>query len=236
MGIFQSCDGHYEWKSTERAVFLRRKFMGLDRPIVLATRNEGKIREYRDLFSRLNVTIKGLEDFGSIPDVEEDGKTFEENAVKKALETAKSVGLPAMADDSGLVVKSLGGLPGVRSARYAGEGAGDEQNNAKLLEAMRGKRQRQASFICVIALAVPSGQTLLFKGRCDGVIAEKCKGRGGFGYDPVFYFPPMGKTFAQLSRPEKNRVSHRRKAMLQLESEFDIIKNLINKYLSQERN
>jgi len=121
--------------------------MELDRPLVLATRNEGKVSEFKSLLSGFDVEIKSLKDFGPIPPVEEDGETFEDNAVKKARFTARILGLPAMADDSGLMVKALGGMPGVYSARYAGEGATDEANNLKLLKAMEGVESREATFV-----------------------------------------------------------------------------------------
>jgi len=192
----------------------------LKTPIVLATRNNGKIREFRALLADFGVEIKGLEDFGPIPPVEEDGATFEDNAYKKAHLTARALGFPAMADDSGLTVEALGGLPGVISARFAGEGATDEENYRKLLQAMEGKDDRRAAFQCIIAIAVPSGPALIYEGRCDGEITQEAKGAGGFGYDPIFFYPPLKKTFAQMSQEEKNGVSHRGKAMAELKQEF----------------
>jgi XTP/dITP diphosphohydrolase len=206
----------------------------IDRPMVLATRNEGKISEFRQLLSDFEVEIKSLNDFGSIPPVEEDGKTFEDNAYKKAHFTARFLGLPALADDSGLLVKALGGAPGVLSARYAGEDATDETNNMKLLKDMKDLEERDASFVCIIAIAVPAGPALIYEGRCDGHIAAKLLGRNGFGYDPLFFFPPLNKTFAQMSAEEKNRVSHRGKAMAELKSEFDKILIWLKKRLAEE--
>jgi XTP/dITP diphosphohydrolase len=195
--------------------------MKLDRPMVLATRNAGKISEFRQLLGDFAIEIKSLNDFGPIPLVEEDGNTFEDNAYKKAHFTARFLGLPALADDSGLLVNALDGMPGVQSARYAGEGATDETNNLKLLEAMKAVSKRNASFVCIIAIAVPAGPALIYEGRCDGHIAIEQLGKNGFGYDPLFYFPPLKRTFAQMSAEEKNRVSHRGKAMAELKSEFD---------------
>lgn len=192
-----------------------------DRPLVLATGNAGKISEFRRLLDGFDIGIKGLNDFGPIPAIVEDGETFEDNAYKKASSTAKVLGFPAIADDSGLVVKALGGEPGVYSARYAGDGATDSKNNAKLLEAMKGNENRDASFICVIAIAVPGGPALIYEGVCDGVITKEPAGNQGFGYDPLFYYPPLKKTFAQMSMEEKNRVSHRGKALAELKTEFD---------------
>ncbi|MFH1082689.1 MAG: XTP/dITP diphosphatase [Pseudomonadota bacterium] len=193
----------------------------LDRPLVLATKNRGKISEFKELFRGFDLEIKSLNDFGPIPPVIEDGETFEDNAVKKAQFTAKLLGLPAIADDSGLTVRALGGEPGVFSARYAGEGATDEANNIKLLDVMRRVENREAAFICVLAIAVPRGPALIYEGRCEGVIARDISGNHGFGYDPLFYYPPLKKTFAQLSKGEKNRVSHRGRAIAELKDELD---------------
>jgi XTP/dITP diphosphohydrolase len=189
--------------------------------LVLATRNPGKTREIRELLNNFPVEIKNLDDFGPIPDVQEDGTTFDENAFKKASFTAKVLGLPALADDSGLEVEALGGAPGVHSARYAGPSATDQERAAKLLQKMEGKTNRGAAFMCVISVAVPSGVALTYEGRCEGLIAEAPAGENGFGYDPIFYYPPLKKTFAQLSPAEKNRVSHRGKALAELKEEFE---------------
>ncbi|MBW1739662.1 MAG: XTP/dITP diphosphatase [Deltaproteobacteria bacterium] len=189
--------------------------------LVLATRNTGKIREIRELLRDFPVEIKSLDDFGPIPPIEEDGTTFDENAYKKASFAAKVLGLPVLADDSGLEVDALGGAPGVHSARYAGPGATDKENNAKLLREMQGKTHRAAAFTCVISIAVPSGVALTYEGRCEGLVAEAPAGDNGFGYDPLFYYPPLDRTFAQLSPEEKNRVSHRGKALAELKEEFD---------------
>jgi len=190
-------------------------------PLVLATRNEGKTEEIRALLAEFPVDIKNLTDFGPTPAVEEDGETFEDNAVKKARFIAKILGFPALADDSGIMVEALGNGPGVRSARYAGEEATDEDNNTKLLRELENTENRNAAFACVIAVAVPWGPALIYEGRCEGVIANEQVGTKGFGYDPVFYYPPLQKTFAQLSTEEKNQVSHRGQALHQLRDEFD---------------
>ena len=190
-------------------------------PLVLATRNEGKTEEIRALLADVPVEIKNLTDFGPTPTIEEDGETFEDNAVKKARFIAKILGFPALADDSGLMVEALGNGPGVRSARYAGEGATDADNNAKLLGELENVENRNAAFACVIAIAVPWGPALIYEGRCEGEITRELVGTEGFGYDPVFYYPPLQKTFAQLSTEEKNQVSHRGQALQQLRDEFD---------------
>jgi XTP/dITP diphosphohydrolase len=206
----------------------------IDRPVVLATRNSGKIAEFKTLLSGFPVQLKSLNDFGPIPEAVEDGKTFEDNAYKKAHFTARVLGFPALADDSGLVVEALSGQPGVFSARYAGEGAGDEANIRKLLKAMEGVGDRRAAFECVIAIAVPRGPALLYSGRCEGEIASDPSGKNGFGYDPVFLYPPLGKTFAEMSQDEKNRVSHRGKAMAELLDEFDKVLVWLEQRIAEE--
>ena len=189
--------------------------------LVIATRNKGKTAEIVDLLNDFPVDIRNLDDFGTIPEVKEDGTTFEENAYKKASFAARVLGLPALADDSGLTVEALGAAPGVYSARYAGENASDAQRCAKLLRDMKAATDRKAVFECVISIAVPTGPALTYEASTEGVIAEKPAGDNGFGYDPVFYYPPLGKTFAELTTDEKNRVSHRGKAFKELQEEFD---------------
>jgi len=189
--------------------------------LVLATRNKGKIIEFKSLLADFYLKIKSLKDFGPIPPVTEDGETFEDNALKKARFTAKATGLPALSDDSGLMVEALGGIPGVLSARYAGENASDEERNLKLLGEMEGVKNREAKFVCIIAIAVPRGASLVYKGTCAGIITQESTGTQGFGYDPVFYYPKLKKTFAQMSSEEKNHVSHRGSAMAELRRDFD---------------
>jgi XTP/dITP diphosphohydrolase len=213
---------------------MREETCGLGRPLVLATRNPGKLLEFRELLSGFPVEIRSLDAFGPTPPAVEDGVTFEENAYKKALLTARVLGLPALADDSGLVVPALGGDPGVRSARYAGNGADDMANILKLLRNMEGVKNRKASFECVIAVAVPRGPALIYEGKCEGEIAEALAGDQGFGYDPVFYYPPSKKTFAQMSSEEKNLVSHRGKAMAELREEFEKVLVWLRQRLTEE--
>lgn len=203
--------------------------------VVLATRNKGKIQEFRELLKDFPVEIRSLADFGPIPEVVEDGATFDDNAYKKAHFTAKVLGLPAIADDSGLVVEALGGAPGVRSARYAGEKATDGENTAKLLREMEGVSDRRAAFECVISIAVPSGPALTYQGRCQGEILTAPRGTDGFGYDPVFYFPELGKSFAELSMEEKNRVSHRGQAMAEMAAEFDKVFSWLKQRFAEEK-
>lgn len=201
--------------------------------IVLATRNEGKVRELREMLKDFPVDWRSLNDFGPIPEPVEDGTTFDDNAYKKAHFTAKILGLPAMADDSGLVVEALDGAPGVYSARYAGEKAGDAANIDKLLAAMAGKTDRRAAFECVISIAVPSGPALTYEGRCEGEITLEPRGDGGFGYDPVFYSPELGKTFAESGMAEKNRISHRGRALAQMALEFEKILKWLDQRLKE---
>lgn len=199
--------------------------------IVIATRNPGKTAEIRDLLEGFPVDIKDLSDFGPIPEVEEDGATFDENAYKKSSFTARILGCPALADDSGLTVAALNGAPGVFSARYGGEGLSDEERCRRLLSEMRGRGDRRAAFECVISLAVPAGPALTYEGRCEGLLLEAPAGVNGFGYDPVFLYPPFNRTFAELSREEKSRVSHRGKAMRELRDEFEKVMTWIRRHM-----
>jgi len=178
--------------------------------IVIATRNRGKLREFRTLLAPLNNRILSLRDVGIDRDVEESGSTFEENARTKALFYSQWTRFPVLADDSGLEVSALGGRPGVYSARYAGPDASDEDRNTKLLEELeRAGNNREARFFCALALAQEGAIILETEGECRGVIADAPRGTNGFGYDPVFFFPDLGKTFGEFSREEKNRYSHR---------------------------
>jgi XTP/dITP diphosphohydrolase len=208
--------------------------MAQEIPLIIATKNQGKIAEIRDLLARYAVKLKCLDDFGPIPEVEEDGETFDENAYKKASFTAKILGIPALADDSGLMVEALDGAPGVLSARYAGENATDEQRIAKLLKALKEQARRKAAFVCVLSIAVPSGPALTYEARCEGLIAEQPAGQNGFGYDPIFFYPPLNKTFAQMTLKEKSQVSHRGKALNELKQEFDKVLIWIRRHMPLE--
>jgi XTP/dITP diphosphohydrolase len=199
--------------------------------LVIASTNPGKTAEITDLLTDYPIYIKSLDDFGPIPPVVEDGETFDENAYKKASFVSRVLGLPALADDSGLVVEALDGAPGVYSARYAGENASDAQRCAKLLAAMKGKNNRRAAFNCVISIAVPTGPALTYEASCEGLILETPVGENGFGYDPIFYYPPFKKTFAELTRQQKSRVSHRGKALRELKDEFDKVAIWIRQHM-----
>ena len=203
-------------------------------PLVIATGNPGKITEIQELLAGFPVETKNLDDFGPIPQVLEDGETFDENAYKKASFTAKILGIPALADDSGLVVEALGGAPGVLSARYAGENATDEQRVAKLLNEMKGQTHRRAVFECVLSIALPSGPALTYEARCEGLIAQQPSGQNGFGYDPIFFYPPLNKTFGQMTVAEKSQVSHRGKALNELKQEVDKVLIWIRRHMPPE--
>ena len=186
--------------------------------VVLATRNRGKIREIEAFLKNENIHVLSLNDFPEVLHVDEEGKTFRDNALRKARYAARLTQKLAIADDSGLEVDALDGHPGVFSARFAGEKATDPQNNDKLLHALRDvpSEKRGASFRCVLVLVEPSGEDTVIEEECRGVILSKKRGQRGFGYDPLFFYPPYDRTFAELTGAEKNRVSHRGKALRRL--------------------
>lgn len=186
------------------------------RQLVLATRNPGKMKEFEELLRPLGSEILGLAELRIETEVEETGNSFAENARLKAAGYSRFTRLPVLADDSGLEVAALGGRPGIQSARYAGPGASDSERVAKLLAELAGAKAREARFVCALALARDGRIVWEAEGECRGIIAEEPLGTEGFGYDPVFYFPELGKTYAQLSREEKNRHSHRANAVAAL--------------------
>ncbi len=179
--------------------------------LILATNNKDKITEIRHLLDDLPVTILTRNDFLDFPDPDETGTTLIENAVLKAKAISEFCGLPALADDSGLEVDSLGGAPGVYSSRYAGENVTYRDNYEKLLRDLKGvsREKRTARFRCVIAVAWSLDEIQIVEGAAEGLIAEDVVGDKGFGYDPVFFYPPMKKRFSEMTLEEKNRVSHR---------------------------
>ncbi len=183
--------------------------------ILLATTNPGKLREVKAVLGELPVRLVGLADFPDLPEPVEDAPTFEGNARIKALYYAGQTGVMALADDSGLEVDALDGAPGVYSARYAGVEAGDAGNNAKLIEALGGVSQegRTARFRCVVVLARPEKVLAVGSGAIDGVIIDEPRGANGFGYDPHFLVPSLGRTTAELPPEHKNRISHRGRAL-----------------------
>ncbi len=190
--------------------------------LLLATHNPGKIREMRALLSDLDIEVMSLDEIKDVPCVLEDGKTFMENALKKARAISKATGMMTLADDSGLEVDALNKAPGVYSARYSGENATDASNNERLLADLEGVSQekRTARFRSVVVVYHPSGQWIATEGRCEGRITMAPVGDQGFGYDPVFYLPGLHRTMAQLSQEEKNRLSHRGKALAKLKIEL----------------
>jgi len=198
--------------------------------VVIATRNSGKLREIQAILAPLGLKILSLRDFPRIPEIIEDGQTFEENAVKKAVAVARHTRRIAIADDSGLAVDALHGRPGVFSSRYAGEKATDAARYQKLLKEMVEipPEKRGAAFMCAMAVAAPDGKAETVVGQCRGEIALAPKGSHGFGYDPVFYLPEWGKTVAELEPEVKNRISHRALALEKL-------KQLLPKFLKESQ-
>ena len=187
--------------------------------VVLASKNKHKIGELQALLSKHipEIQVLSLDDVGFEGDIVEDGDSFEANALIKA-RAAASTGYIGLGDDSGLSVRALGGEPGIYSARYAGEHGNDEANNRLLLERLSDKEDRHAEFVCVIACVFPDKENygLVCRGATEGIIIDEYRGDGGFGYDPLFYYEPFGKTFAQMSAEEKNSISHRGKAIMLL--------------------
>lgn len=190
--------------------------------IIIASNNKHKIDEIKDMLGDFPFEIVSLKEAGIDIDVEEDGKTFEENAYKKAYEIMKITGEAALADDSGLEVYALDGAPGIYSARFAGEHGNDKKNNNKLLELLKDVKdeERGARFVSLIALVTPEGDKIIAPGYIEGKIGYSEKGTGGFGYDPLFIVPELGKTFAELTSEEKNSISHRSRALKNLREQL----------------
>lgn len=183
--------------------------------LLIATRNPGKLKEIQELLGNLPCEVVSLADFPEVPEHEETGASYTENAAMKARAASEATGLWTLADDSGLEVEALGGEPGVRSRRYEGEETPFPVKMRKLLGRLQGIRGkgRKATFRCVVAVANPSAGVTVCQGECKGEIAEEMRGENGFGFDPIFFYPPFGKTFGELAPEEKNRVSHRAMAM-----------------------
>jgi XTP/dITP diphosphohydrolase len=195
--------------------------------LVIATKNKNKIKEIKEKFANFaDLEIKSLVEFENLPEVVEDGRTFEENALKKAREYALFTGLPVLSDDSGIEIDAFSGEPGVRSARYAGENAGDDENNDLVLDKLKSvpDGKRSARFVCVIAIVLPNRNEYLTRGICEGQIIRMKIGKNGFGYDPVFYIPQLKKTMAELTITEKNKISHR---ALALDQAKEILKKIL---------
>ncbi|QDP40779.1 XTP/dITP diphosphatase [Radiobacillus deserti] len=189
--------------------------------LLIATKNKGKVKDFKGLFSRYGIEVYSLLDLeDEIPDVEETGSTFEENAALKAETIAGLFQMPVLADDSGLEVAALDGRPGIYSARYAGEEKSDQANIEKVLQELQEvpDEQRTAQFVCVLALAQPGKDTMFKRGTCKGTIIRNPRGNNGFGYDPVFVPSGYEETMAQLQPEDKNKISHRHHALVQLEA------------------
>lgn len=189
--------------------------------LIFASKNEGKVREFREFLTPLGIEVVSLNELDNVPAIIEDGTTFQENATIKAETIARAFGVPVVAEDAGLMVDALNGAPGVYSARYAGD-HDDAANNAKLLHELESTPDidRTASFHAVIVAIKPDGKRLVAAGKVDGRILREARGEGGFGYDPLFYYEPFDKTLAELTPAEKNEISHRGAALREFMAEF----------------
>ena len=215
--------GIEELMAAQREALGERQAVLSPKPLLLAaTGNLHKLKELQTMFGDF-YTVASMEDAGFFGPIDENASTFAGNAAIKAEAVCEATGLPALADDSGLEVDALDGEPGVLSARYAGEHGNDEANNDLLLRRMEGKEDRSAGFRCALALKIPGRETLIAEGRCPGTILYERRGTGGFGYDPLFLYEPMGKTYAEMNEEEKNQISHRARAA---EKMREIMKNL----------
>lgn len=183
--------------------------------LVVATKNKGKIAEIKEVLQYMPFEVLSMGDIGITIDVVEDGKTFEENSLKKAIEICKVSNTIVIADDSGIEVDYLDGAPGIYSARFGGPEATDEDRNAKLLDMLKGvpHEKRTARYVCAIAVAFPDGRAFVVRDTCEGYVDTESKGNNGFGYDPIFYIPEFGKSMAEISMDIKNKISHRAKAL-----------------------
>lgn len=191
---------------------------GKMKKLIIASNNQGKIKEIKEILAHEYDEILSLKDAGINAEIEENGKSFYENAKKKAVEVSKIVSGDVMADDSGLCVESLDGAPGIYSARYAGEHATDEMNNNKLIKRLKDKQNRKAKYVCAIVIANGGKEKFYAEESCEGIIKDKPKGENGFGYDPYFYDENYKMTFAQLDPEIKNKISHRAKALKRIKS------------------
>lgn len=195
----------------------------MDKTIVIATNNKGKAKEFKSLFNDYGYKVKTLHDFPEIGEIPETGNTFAENALQKASAISRELNTIVLADDSGLEVEALNNEPGIYSARYAGEHGNDQKNNEKLLKELKNvpKEERKANFHCTLVLVGPGRDPLFVEGNINGFILFSSKGENGFGYDPLFYIPSLEKSMGELTEAEKNKISHRAKAIKQLENHLD---------------
>ncbi|MBQ6782470.1 MAG: XTP/dITP diphosphatase [Acholeplasmatales bacterium] len=194
--------------------------------VVIATNNKNKVREFKSILDNPNLEFKTLKEIGYDKEIEENGNTFEENAIIKAMTVAKDLNVIAISDDSGLCVDALNGAPGIYSARYAGT-HNDEDNNALLIKNLNGIENRNAHYECAICIAYPNGDYITEIGTVSGIIIDDRRGNGGFGYDPYFYIPEFGKTFAEVPLEKKNTISHRNKALMKIKDRIDENFNII---------
>ncbi|MGP4080598.1 XTP/dITP diphosphatase [Pseudalkalibacillus sp. R45] len=193
--------------------------------IIIASHNEGKVKEFRKMFEEFGISVVSLRDLDFHEEIEETGSSFKENASIKAETIAKKLRTPVIADDSGLVIDALDGRPGIFSARYAGEEKNDEANIEKVLVELESvsEKERNARFVCVLAVAQPGKGTSSVEGKCEGLILNERRGTDGFGYDPIFYVPSKEKTLAEMTPEEKNKISHRANALRELRNTWSEI-------------
>ena len=194
--------------------------------IVIATNNKNKVREFKSILDNDNIEFKTLKEIGFDKDIVEDGKSFKENAMIKAMTVARERGHIAISDDSGLCVDALNGAPGIYSARYAGTGD-DEDNNALLLKNLKGIENRKSHYVCAICVAYPDGTYITEEGTVEGLIIDERRGKGGFGYDPYFFIPEFNATFAEVPLEKKNTISHRQRALKKIKERLDENFNII---------
>ena len=194
--------------------------------IIMATNNAGKVKEMQSLFAELNIKVLALKDVFSEPiDVEENGTTFEENAIIKAQTISKMINQDVIADDSGIEIDAMGKKPGVESARFLGHDTSYDYKNQYILDLLKNETNRAARYVCAMAIAIPGKDTVVFRETMEGEIAYEAKGTNGFGYDPIFFFPPTNKTGAEMSLEEKNQYSHRAKATRHI---LEVVKEMTN--------
>ncbi len=189
--------------------------------IVVASTNKGKIREFKEMLEPMGYTVKSLADFPDMPEIEENGTTFEENAVIKAQSVTDRYGIEAISDDSGLSIDAFGGEPGIHSARYLGHDTSYDYKNRVILERMEKESNRNCHYTCAIAVTRPNEEPVVFCDIVDCEIAKEPKGENGFGYDPIVYYAPLQKTMAEMTKDEKNAISHRGKAIRRFEAWMD---------------
>ena len=196
--------------------------------IVIASNNQGKIKEIKDFYKKLKINFFSLKDFPALQKIKEGSGTYEKNAIQKAIKVSEFTRMISLADDSGIEIDALGGKPGIVSARFAGKGISDRERNLKILKLLENipESSRKAKFVCIIAIVKPDRSSYIVKGICKGMIAKKPRGKSGFGYDPIFIFPRYNKTFAEMGIDLKNRISHRGKALRKAEKILErILKN-----------